>query len=174
MRRLATTALLITLTVTPAFGGDNSLSSVVKFLQSNYKAQKQSLHGGGFLARVAVKIIRPAGVKGLRFTILKELRVPDSAGLQFSEFLDRSVNPKWRPMVRQFSRRGGEWTWVYAQPDGKDIKLLIISRQRRDAVVAEARIDPARLNAFIDDPRILGISVGDRRSPGPVASTPVP
>lgn len=166
MRRMATAALLITLTVTPAFGGDKSLSSVVKFLRSNYRAQKQSLYGGGFLARIAVKVIRPAGVKGLRFTILRELRVPESAAPQFSEFLDRSVNPKWRPMVRQFSR-GGEWTWIYAQPDGKDIKLLIISRQRRDAVVAEARIDPAKLNAFIDNPRILGIPVGDRRNPGP-------
>jgi hypothetical protein len=51
---------------------------------------------------------------------------------------------------------------VYAQPDGSHIKLLLVTRARSDAVVIQARIDPDRLSAFIDDPRILGVPVGKR------------
>jgi hypothetical protein len=55
-----------------------------------------------------------------------------------------------------------EWTHVYSQIDGTHIKLLIVTRAGAQAVVAEVKIDPDKLSAFIDNPQILGIPVGSR------------
>jgi hypothetical protein len=68
-----------------------------------------------------------------------------------------AVESKWRPLVVHSSPAQGEWQHIYAQPDGDYIKLLIVVRQRAEAFVAEVRVNPNQLSAFIDNPQILGI-----------------
>ena len=67
------------------------------------------------------------------------------------------------PLIIHFTQAQGEWQHIYAQPDGNHIRLLIVVRQRTEAVVAEVRVDPDQLSAFIDNPQILGIPLKSGR-----------
>lgn len=168
VRALGVAALLVGVSVTTATvaAGDSSYRRIVSQLRSEYRATEQSLYGAGVLGELAVALIRPAGVSKANFTILKELGVPRSHVTDFNRVVRSAVEAKWRPLVVHSSPLRSEWTHIYSQPDGKHIKLLIVNRARSDAFVAEVRIDPDRLSAFIDDPKILGIPVGngDERS----------
>ena len=137
--------------------GDRSYVRVVDRLRTEYRASEQSLYGAGVLGELAVAFMRPAGVSKAKFTILRDLAVRDGRGVDFNRIVRSAVESTWRPLVRRTSPAEGEWTYVYAQPDGKYIRLLVINRARSDAVVVEVRVDPDKLSAFVDHPEILGI-----------------
>ncbi len=143
--------------------GDSSYRRIVKELRSEFGGTEQSLYGAGVMGELAVALIRPAGVSNMNFTILRDLGGSRKTERDFNRVVRSAVDAKWRPLVMYSSPAQGEWTYVYAQPDGSHIKLLIATRARTDAVVAELRINPDKLAAFIDSPEILGVSVGRAR-----------
>jgi hypothetical protein len=57
----------------------------------------------------------------------------------------------WRPLVKSFSRRRGEYDYIYAQTSGKDLKLLVVSVEPDEAVVLEVKLDPFKLSDFINE-----------------------
>ena len=71
--RLSITVTILTLTPVYALAGDESFSSVVKHIKSNYRAKQQGFFGAMMLARFAVKIIKPAGVKNFKAVLLRDL-----------------------------------------------------------------------------------------------------
>jgi hypothetical protein len=155
-------AIFMTVVVmaTPVIAGDSSYRRIVKQLRSEYRATEQSLYGAGVLGGLAVAVIRPAGISTVNFTILRDLDVVRER--DFNRVVRGAVESKWRPVVVYSSPAKGEWTHVYSQPDGSHIRLLVVTRAREEAVVAEVRIDPDKLSAFIDNPQILGVRVGSR------------
>ncbi|HEY2931708.1 MAG TPA: hypothetical protein VGK99_08155 [Acidobacteriota bacterium] len=174
-RYLIRSALAATLALCPVqvSAKDRGFSLLVEHVRTNYKAHRQSLYGLGMLSRMAVKVVRPAGVKNLKYTILRDLETPahlDEAGLLAS--MQQAVTPYWRPMMQFHSRRNGQWTSIYVQQAKKDIKLLIVTRNARDAFVAQAKLDPDKLVKFIDDPSILGIPLGNHGASNQSGSTP--
>ena len=54
-------------------------------------------------------------------------------------------------MVRSYSRRDGEHTYIYAQDAGKDLKLLIVSVEPDEAAVVQVKVDPDKLAQFLDE-----------------------
>lgn len=160
-RRVAQVLLALTVLSLPAASvsaGDKSFNSVVNHLKSNYQAKRQGFFGLGVLTRVAVKVIRPAGVKSFKLAMLKDLQLPeDPSPTEFSSFVRGAVSPAWQPLVQVYSRRSQQWTCVYAQQRTKDMRLLIVTRNQREAFVAEASLDPDKLIKFMEEPRILGI-----------------
>lgn len=160
----ATFLLTLVVMATTVVAGDNSYRRIVKDLRFQYGATEDSLYGAGVVGGLAVALIRPAGVSNMTFTILRGLDQFRKSDRDFNQIVRSAVEPTWRPLVMYSSPGEREWTHVYAQPDGSHIKLLVVARTRSDAVVVQARIDPDRLSAFIDDPRILGVPVGKRSS----------
>jgi len=160
----ATFIFTIALMATTVVAGDNSYQRVVKDLRFQYGATEDNFYGAGLMGELAVALIRPAGVSNMTFTILRGLDEFRKSDLDFNQIVRSAVEPKWRPLVMYSSAGEREWTHVYAQPDGSHIKVLVVTRTRSDAVVVQARIDPDRLSAFIDDPKILGVPVGNRAS----------
>jgi hypothetical protein len=155
--------LAMVVMTTTVLAGDSSYRRIVKRLRSEFHATEQSLYGAGVLSGLAVAFIRPAGVSSVNFTILRELDAFRGRARDFNCVVRSAVESKWRPLVMYSAPTRGEWTHIYSHPDGTHIKLLIVNRARAEAVVAEVRIDPDKLSAFIDNPRILGIPVGSRR-----------
>lgn len=157
-------AAFLTLVVmaTTVVAGDNSYRRVVRDLRSEYGASEESLYGAGVMGALAVALIRPAGVSNATFTILRNLRASGKSERDFNQIVRSAVESRWRPLVLYSSPVQNEWTHVYAQPDGAHIKLLVVTRSRSDAFVVEAKIDPDRLSAFVDDPRVLGVPVGKK------------
>ncbi|HYP25263.1 MAG TPA: hypothetical protein VE262_00975 [Blastocatellia bacterium] len=164
-RFLIVTALL-SLAPSAASAGDRSFSSVVKHLKSNYGARGKSTFGLVNFARFAVKVIRPAGVKNFKVAMLSDLRYedhPKPGTMEFHTYIRNTVNPVWKPLFQYNARARGQWSYVYVTQEGKDVKILALSLQQREAFVVQFKFSPDKLAKFIDDPKIMGISLkGDR------------
>ena len=146
----------------PTLAGDSSHRRIVSELRSKFRATEQRVYGAGALGGLAVALIRPAGVSRVNFTILRDLDAFRDRDRDFNRVVRSAVESKWRPLVMYSAPARGEWTHIYSHPDGGHVELLIVNRVRLEAVVAEVKIDPDKLSAFIDNPRILGIPIGSR------------
>lgn len=155
----AVALFVVVIGVATVTAGDSSYDRVVSRLQAEFRATPQPMYGAGLLGELTVAILRPAGVSKAKFAILRDLEVRDSPKSDFDRVVRSAVESKWRRLVVRSAPLAGEWTYVYSQPDGKHIRLLIINRDHGDAFVAEVRVDPDKLSAFIDNPQILGIRV---------------
>lgn len=138
----------------------SGFDAIVKHLKTRYQAKKKGIPLFG-LAKFAVRIIKPAGVKSISISLFQELKntngLPDR---ELSGMMRSALSEDWQQLasVRQ---RNGDQVYVYAMGEGKDVKLAVLVINQTDAVLARVKIDPMALRKFLDNPRILGISLGD-------------
>lgn len=162
--RLSITVLLVSIAPTFAFAGDESFDSVVKHIKSNYHAKQQGFFGAMVLARLAVKFIRPAGVKNFKLVMLRDLDYTESPGPQngqFHSFIQTKIDPRWTPLVQYSSAREKQWTYVFVSREKEDVKLLVVTLQKQDAVVLQTKFSPDKLVEFMNNPQIMGISLNN-------------
>jgi len=162
LTRLSITVLLVSLAPTIALAGDESFSSVVKHIKSNYHAKQQGFFGAMMLARLAVKIIKPAGVKNFKVALLRDLdysEAPGQQGGEFHSFIRSKIDPAWTPLVQYSSPREKQWTYVYVSREKEDVKLLVVTLQAKDAVVLQTKFSPDKLVEFMNNPQIMGITL---------------
>lgn len=155
---LVITTTLLAATPQTARAGDPEFDAITKHLKLVYHAKRVSIPFLG-LANFFVKIVRPAGVKSFKVAIFEDLNL--AAGKIDTELrvvMRNALSPEWQPLVRTRSR-DGEQTYVYVREAGKDIKLMVVTIDRSDAVVARVKLSPKRLSEFLNNPKILGISV---------------
>lgn len=175
LTRFSITVVLLTLAPAASLAGDESFSSVVKHIKSNYHAKQQGFFGAMMLARLAVKVIKPAGVKNFKLVLLRDLdysEAPSPRNGQFHEFIQSKIDPRWTPLVQYSSPREKQWTYVYITREKEDVKLLVVTLQQKDAVVLQTKFSPAKLVEFMNNPQIMGISLNsDNKSKDRVART---
>jgi hypothetical protein len=163
--------ILVSLAPSSASAGDKSFSSVVRHIKSNYRAKQQGFFGAMMLARFAVKVVRPAGVKNFKVVLLKDLDFSDQADrTEFQAAARNVISSEWQPMVQYNSIKQNQYTHVYYTQEKEDVKLLVVTLQKDQAVIVQAKFSPEKLSKFIDDPRIMGISLKDKNdnnSPNP-------
>ena len=164
-RLLARTVIivaLISLAPTIALGGDESFSSVVRHIKKNYNARQQGFFGAMMLARFAVKVIKPAGVKNFKMVYLTDLdysRAEAPEHGHFHAFIRETIDPRWAPLVEYSSPREHQWSYVYVTRENEDVKLLVVTLQQQNAVVLQTKFSPAKLVEFMNNPQIMGISL---------------
>jgi hypothetical protein len=154
--------VLLTLAPAASLAGDESFSSVVKHIKSNYHAKQQGFFGAMMLARFAVKIIKPAGVKNFKVVLLKDLDYSEAPGPgngQFHSSIRNKIDPRWTPLVQYSSPREKQWTYVYVTREKEDVQLLVVTLQQKDAVVLQTKFSPAKLVEFMNNPQIMGITL---------------
>ena len=162
LTRLSITVVLLTLAPAASLAGDESFSSVVKHIKSNYHAKQQGFFGAMMLARFAVKIIKPAGVKNFKVVLLKDLDYSEAPGPgngQFHSLIRNKIDPRWTPLVQYSSPREKQWTYVYVTREKEDVQLLVVTLQQKDAVVLQTKFSPAKLVEFMNNPQIMGITL---------------
>jgi hypothetical protein len=162
LTRILITVALITLAPVVVLGGDESFSSVVKHIKKNYNAKQQGFFGAMMLARFAVKVIKPAGVKNFKFVYLRDLdysRAESPERGHFHAFIRETIDPRWTPLVEYSSPREQQWSYVYVTRENEDVKLLVVTLQRDNAVVLQTKFSPAKLVEFMNNPQIMGISL---------------
>jgi hypothetical protein len=139
---------------------EGGFDAIAKHLKTRYQARKKSIPFMG-LAKFAIRIVKPAGVKSINVSLFEDLKntgeLPDS---ELSIMMRNSLSAEWQPLV-SVRQRNGDQVYVYATGAGKDIKLAVLSINQTDAVLARVKIDPNALRKFLDNPKILGISLGD-------------
>jgi hypothetical protein len=101
------------------------------------------------LARFVVGVAHPAGAHDLRLAVFEHAHVDSQ---QFSHMADSTVGNNWKPIVR-VRESSGDVSNIYAQPDGKHIRVLIATRSNDEVVFVELSIRPAELMKFVDEQR---------------------
>lgn len=150
--------LLLCLAAPAAQAKEPEFDALTKHIKQNYQGRQVKIPFLG-LARFAVKIIRPAGVKSFKVAIFENLQPADAAHAPAMSLVMRANLPvDWQPLLRVRSAEGGE-VYVYARPAGKDIKLLIASINGPDAFVARVKFSPKSLAKWLQKPEIMGISL---------------
>lgn len=168
LARILITVSLISLAPVVALGGDESFSSVIKHLKKNYNAKQQGFFGAMMIARFAVKVIKPAGVKNFKMVYLKDLDYSHAESPErghFHSFIRDAIDPKWAPLVEYSSPREKQWSYVYVTREKEDVKLLVVTLQKQNAVVLQTKFSPEKLVEFMNNPQIMGISLNNDNKP---------
>lgn len=133
-----------------AFASDD-FGKIVHHLEVNYHVHRQHRWVMG-LAGFTVKFWHIAGVKSLKGAIFENQPFVNAASdTRFDEVVRAAMDSGWQPLVQSWDRHSGERTYIYAQDLGKDMKLLVVSLESNEAVVLQVKVDPKKLNDFIEE-----------------------
>ena len=140
--------------------GGSEYDAIVSHLKSKYRAKKVHIPFM-FLARFAVKVVKPAGVKSFNITLFNDLKFSkETLDLEMQEAMRRSFGPEWSSVFHVRSR-DGQQAYMYLKEDGKNVKVTVVTVDKEEAAVIRATFSPEKLAEFINDPKILGISLKD-------------
>ena len=156
-------AILAVLAIQSVARADD-FGDIVHNIEKHYNAKQKRIPFLG-LAGFAVKVIRPAGVKGFKFAIFEDQDF--AAGPRdrvFELALRGSLDQKWTPTVSSRDRVSGNRSYVYTHKAGKDLEVLSVTISPRQAIVVQAKINPESTAKFMENPQVLGISLGGGNS----------
>lgn len=144
-----------------AYAKPKEFDAVAKHLKTRYHAKKVRM-GFVWLARLAVKVVKPAGVKSFNVTLYEDLKFSrDTLDTEMQSVMRDSFGPEWTSVFRVRSREG-EQAYMYMREDGNNVKIALVTINRDDAALIRATFSPERLADFINNPKILGISLRDK------------
>ncbi len=164
-RSMFAVAALVLLTFTfavPAAQANKSgdVNAIVRHLQTRYQAKKVHIPFM-WVARAAVKVVRPAGVKSFNVTLFEDLKFSrDTLDLEMQDAMRRSFSPDWSPIFHVRSREGQQ-AYMYMREDGQNVKITLVTIDKEQAAIIRATFSPEKLAEFINDPKIFGISLSD-------------
>lgn len=92
----------------------------------------------------------PAGVHDLRMAVIEDAPEPREEPLD--GFIEREAGPGFRPFVKVRSAKAHETTYIFARETGRNVDLLLVSLEPREAVVMEMRLEPEAFAQWLDDP----------------------
>jgi hypothetical protein len=167
--RMLIIVVLLSLAAATARADDKSFSSVVKHMKTSYRAKQQGFFGMMMLARFAVKLVKPAGVKNFKVAMLRDLdysEAPTPDRAEFHSAIRSKINPMWEPLIQYSAPREKQWSYAYVTREKEDVKVLIVTVQRQEAFVVQFKFSPDKLVAFMNDPKLMGISLKGNDRPG--------
>lgn len=165
------TSLLFVIFVPNISAKDKEYEAIAKNLQSKFQAKKVKIPFM-WLARFAVKIVKPAGVKSFNVTMFENLSFSrETLDEEMQSAMSDSLGADWLPILRVRSR-DGEQVYAYMKENGKDIKMMLVTIDKNEAALIRATFNPDKLADFINNPRIFGVSLGDRDNTAQLKNKP--
>jgi hypothetical protein len=136
--------------------------SIVRHLKTKYRAKKVRIPFM-WLARVAVNVIRPAGVKSFSVTLFEDLKFSrETLDKEMQTVMRNSFTAGWSAILRARSAEGQQ-AYMYMREDGRNVKIALVTIDKENAAVIRATFSPERLAEFMNDPKIFGISLDDEK-----------
>ena len=153
--------LVFTFAAPPANAkGGGEYKAVVKHLKTKYQAKKVKIPFM-WLARFAVSVVRPAGVKSFSVTIFEDLKFSrETLDEEMQSALKNSFSADWSPILRVRSQKG-EQVYMYMRDAGKSVKITVVTIDKEQAAVIRATFNPEKFAEFINNPKIFGVSLND-------------
>jgi hypothetical protein len=134
--------------------------AIVSHLKTKYRAKKVRIPFM-WLAKFAVRVVKPAGVKSFSVTLFEDLKFSrDTVDREMQEALKQSFAPEWSSIFRVRSR-DGQQAYMYMREAGKNVKITLVTIDKNQAAVIRATFSPEKLAEFINDPKIFGVSLSD-------------
>jgi hypothetical protein len=138
--------------------------SIVKHLKTKYQAKKVRIPFM-WLARFAVSVVRPAGMKSFSVTFFQDLKFSrETLDAEMQNVLRDSFGAEWNPILRVRSRTG-EQVYMYMREAREAVKITVVTIDKQQAAVIRATFNPDKLAEFVNDPKIFGVSLSDDISP---------
>ncbi len=151
-------ALAFTIFVPNAVAKGNEYDAVCNHLKTKYQAKKVKIPFM-WLARFAVGIVRPAGVKSFKVTMFRDLQIsPETLNQEMKLAMQDSFSEEWSPILRVRNRDGNQ-VYMNMREDGNNIKILLVTIDKTEAVVVRAKFNPEKLAEFMNNPQIFGIAL---------------
>lgn len=152
--------LVFTFSASTANAGGGEYQQIVRHLKTKYKAKKVKIPFM-WLARFAVSVVRPAGVKSISVTLFEDLKFSrETLDQEMQAAMRDSFSAEWTPILRVRSSEGQQ-VYMYMREAGENVKLSLVTIDKEQAAVIRATINPDKLAEFMDDPKIFGISLDD-------------
>ena len=124
---------------------------IVHHIEASYHVHRNHRFLFAF-AGLVVRFWHVAGVKSMKMAYFENQHLDGTdTDKKLDEIVARAGQSGWQPMVRSVSRRSGEHVYIYAQNAGKDLKLLVVNVEPEEAEVIQVKVDPKRLEEFIDE-----------------------
>jgi hypothetical protein len=134
----------------PAFAKDD-FGKIVHHIEANYHTHRHYRFVMG-LAGFTFKVSHFAGVKSFKGAIFENSEFAASGSdTRFDQVIRSAMDSGWQPLVQSYDRRSGERTYIYAQDQGKDMRVLVVNLDPTEAVVLQVKVDPARLADFVKE-----------------------
>jgi hypothetical protein len=145
--------------------------SIVRHLKTKYRAKKVNIPFL-WLARFAVSVVRPAGVKSFSVTLFEDLKFSrETLDKEMQEALSQSFSREWSPVFRIRSREGQQ-AYMYMRESGQNIRLTLVTIDKQQAAIIRATFSPEKLAEFTNDPKIFGMSLSEKKKPEEVQAKP--
>jgi hypothetical protein len=142
--------------------------AIVQHLKTRYHAKKANLFVM-WAARAMVSMIKPAGVKSFSLTVFQHLEFSkETVDREMETAMRRSYGPDWSEIVHVRSKEGQQ-AYLYMRDAGENVRVVLVTIDKENAAVIRATFSPDRVADFINDPKILGISLNDDK---PAAQKP--
>ncbi len=156
-------------------GKKSEYESIVRHLKTKYRAKKVKIPFM-WLARFAVSIAKPAGVKSFSVTLFEDLKFSrETVDKEMQAVMKNSFTDEWSPILRARSAEGQQ-AYMYMREDGKVVKVALVTIDKANAAVIRATFSPEKLVEFMNDPKIFGISMDEKKEAKkeepPVPKTP--
>jgi hypothetical protein len=144
--RTSALALVVAMSSAAVWAGDKDFDAVVGHLKKQYAAKKTE--GLPFVAKMALKFAHPAGLKSFRVTVLEELQgALDNAGLD--AVIRDNLTGDWQPIVRIYSRKERQQTYVYLRTDADDAEFFVVAVDDEEATVVKVKLDVDKLADWV-------------------------
>ena len=157
---LTLSLLSLAFTAPAASAKPNEYDAIVRHLKTKYQAKKVNIPFM-WLARFAVKVVRPAGFKSFNVTFFQDLKFSrDKLDMEMQEAMKSSFSPDWGSILHIRSREG-EQIYMYMRDAGSDVKITVVTIDKEQAAVIRATCNADKLAEFINNPKIFGISLND-------------
>src|SRR5215203_5235185 len=143
----------------------NEYKSIVRHLKTKYRAKKVNIPMM-WLARFAVNVVRPAGVKSFSVTLFEDLKFSkETLDKEMQAAMRDSFGEEWTPILRVRSRTG-EQVYMYMRDAGEQtVRISLVTIDKQNAAVIRATINADKLAEFMNNPKIFGISLDDGAKP---------
>jgi len=136
-KRLAFAALLLAAVATPLHA---DFAAVARAIDSQEGVSRVWIPFLG-VARVVVRFVQPEGVRDFQLVTFKNTDGVDPRKLQ--EIMQRKAGPGFTPLVRVWSRRSGDWSFIYAKPSAEKnrIELMVLAHDDEETVLVRVDVD---------------------------------
>lgn len=175
MKRTTTIGLLLMLAgiaasqLSEAKGDD--FGAAVKIIEKFYNVKHKSLP---FLARAGMKVAttaaRISGGDRKRIAEMGSVKVAffedqdfssEGRAAAFKSAINSALVVSWSPLVQTISAKDEEQNYVYLREAKEKVQVLIVSIDRRDAVVVQATINPDSLARLMQNPEETGRAIAN-------------
>lgn len=154
--------LLVLMIPVSATAKPSEYDSIVRHLKTKYRAKKVKIPFM-WLARFAVSVARPAGVKSFSVTLFEDLKFSkETVDKEMQTAMKNSFTAGWSAILRARAA-DGQQAYMYMREDGRNVKVALVTIEKENAAVIRATFSPERLAEFMNDPKIFGISLDDEK-----------